>query len=175
MPSSPIFRSWPKPISRYAGLRESTARSLSKRNTRAFATSWRDRGNLQSEIGLSWHAPSHAAQDVVVLDDMVTQRSNDMNENDCAEQVGEDHMRALDPLAYRAIHRRNERRHVDPKEVPGHGDTECRRSHPAGQRHDEHEDVERDMPNFRGHALPRLELGGQLRHRIEPSPKEGND
>src|SRR6266852_648759 len=49
MPSSPIFRKLPRHISRYAVWKESTAMSLSERNTSAFATAWRDTANLRRD------------------------------------------------------------------------------------------------------------------------------
>ena len=42
--------------------------------------------------------PGHASQNIIALEDVVAQRSGDVNEHDCGKQVSKDHMRSLDPL-----------------------------------------------------------------------------
>src|SRR6266566_5973093 len=56
-------------------------------------------------IGLSAPAPEHAPQHVIALDNVVTQRGDDMNEHHRGKHIGEDHMRLLDPLPHRPIYR----------------------------------------------------------------------
>src|ERR1700751_2227681 len=56
-------------------------------------------------IGLSAPAPEHAPQHVIALDNVVTQRGDDVDEQHRGKHIGEDHMRPLDPLPHRAIYR----------------------------------------------------------------------
>jgi len=48
------------------------------------------------------------------MEDVVTKRSDHVNEHDRREQVGQDHVRPLDQQAHRAIHCCDDRGHVDP-------------------------------------------------------------
>src|SRR5262247_1540569 len=114
-------------------------------------------------------SPDYAPQHLIVLDKVVTQRGNDMDEHDRGKHIGENHMRLLDPLPHRPIHRGNQWRHVDPEQVFGHGNAERRRDHPTRERDGEHQDVETGVREARGNVLPAPEIGGKFRPRVEPS------
>ena len=45
-------------------------------------------------------APEHAPQHVIALDDVVTQRGDDMDEHHRGEHIGENHVRLFDPLPH---------------------------------------------------------------------------
>ena len=98
-----------------------------------------------------------------------------VDDHDRSKDIGKHHVGLLDPLAHRPIQRRHEGRHIEPEYILGHGGAGCRGHEPAGQRDGKHKTVEEKMPQARTHALPWLELGRQLRHRIEPPPQQTKD
>src|SRR5262249_20217087 len=115
-------------------------------------------------------ADGHPAQHRVALDEVVAQRTEDVRAEQGGERIGEILVRILERPVQRAGG--HEQRNGDVEDVlverrapsAGHG--------PTAERRGEHEEIETEMAEMGGGALPRLEVGRQRRHLVHPAPQQ---